>query len=193
MMFETHPSFEIRYTTDGSNPKESGGKYTGEFVIPKGCKYVRTAIYNHGTLVEEKNIPIVEQASSRTVKIDDNKALEYTLKEMKHCTDTASSYTEFSNLQKLPGTYIRHFTVTITEKANANNYMEINTARVPYDASNLQATIDIIRDSAFVGRDVVVDFEYKTVLFLSGAAFKQWVDINKLDMNEISKLGEIKQ
>ena len=103
MMFETHPSFEIRYTTDGSNPKESGGKYTGEFVIPKGCKYVRTAIYNHGTLVEEKNIPIVEQASSRTVKIDDNKALEYTLKEMKHCTDTASSYTEFSNLQKLPG------------------------------------------------------------------------------------------
>ena len=193
MMLETHPSFEVRYTTDGSNPKESGGKYNGEFVIPKGCKFVRTAVYNNGILVEEKDIPIIEQTGPRTVKIDDTKAVEFTLKEMKHCTDTASAYTEFSNLQKLPGTYIRHFTVTITEKANANNYMEINTARVPYDASNLQATVDIIRDSAFVGKDVVVDFEYKTILFLSGAAFKQWIDMNKLDMNEISKLGEIKQ
>ena len=98
-----------------------------------------------------------------------------------------------SNLQKLAGTYIRHFTVTITEKANADNYMEINTARVPYDVSNLQATVDIIRDSAFVDKDVVVDFEYKTILFLNGATFKQWIDMNKLDMNEISKLGEIKQ
>ena len=193
MMFETHPSFEIRYTTDGSNPKESGGRYNGEFVIPRGCKFVRTAVYNNGILVEEKDIPIIEQVGPKTIKIDDSKAVEYTLNEMKHCTDTASSYTEFSNLQKLPGTYIRHFTVTITEKSNANNYMEINTARVPYDASNLQATIDIIRDSAFVGRDVVVDFEYKTILFLSGASFKQWIDMNKMDMNEISKLGEIKQ
>ena len=193
MQLATHPGFEVRYTTDGSNPKESGGKYSGEFVIPKGCKYVRTAVYNHGELVEEKDIPITEQKSSKKAQIDDEKGLEYTLKSMKKCPDTASAYSEFGRLQKLAGTYIRHFTVVITEKNQADNYMEITTARVPYDASNLQATVDIIRESAFANKDVVVEFEYKSILFTKGAIFKQWVDMNKLDMNELTNLGEIIQ
>ena len=115
MQLATHPGFEVRYTTDGSNPKESGGKYTGEFVIPKGCKFVRTAVYNNGVLVEEKDIPIVEQVAPQAKKIDDAKPLEYTLKVMKKCSDTASAYTEFSKLQSLPGT-VRHFTVVISEE-----------------------------------------------------------------------------
>ena len=193
MQLATHPGFEVRYTTDGSNPKESGGKYTGEFVIPKGCKFVRTAVYNNGVLVEEKDIPIVEQVAPQAKKIDDAKPLEYTLKVMKKCSDTASAYTEFSKLQSLPGTFVRHFTVVISEKNNPNNYMEITTATVPYDASNLQATVDLIRDSAFEGKDAVVEFEYKAILFATGAAFKQWVDMNKLDMNEITQHGDIKQ
>ena len=193
MQLETHPGFEIRYTTDGSNPKESGGKYNGEFVIPKGCKFVRTAVYNHGTLVEEKDIAVVEKVTPQAKKIIDDKPLEYTLKVMKKCSDTASAYTEFAVLQSLKGTFVRHFTVVISEKANPDNYMEITTATVPYDASNLQATVDLIRDSAFEGVDVVVEFEYKSIRFTTGAAFKQWVDKNKMDMNEITRLGDIKQ
>ena len=88
---------------------------------------------------------------------------------------------------------MRHFTVVISEKNNPNNYMEITTATMPYDASNLQATVDLIRDSAFEGKDAVVEFEYKAILFATGAAFKQWVDMNKLDMNEITQHGDIKQ
>lgn len=44
MELRTNPCFEIRYTTDGSEPKENGGIYTGEIVLPNDCKYVRTAI-----------------------------------------------------------------------------------------------------------------------------------------------------
>jgi len=196
MQLATHPDFEIRYTTDGSNPKESGGKYTGEFVLPAGCKFVRTAVYNHGQLVDEKDIPVTENATpsgKEKLVIDDAKPLEYTLKTMKKCSDTASAYTEFAKLQKLEGTYIRHFTVAITQKGVSDHYMEINTAKVPYDAGNLQATVDLIRESAFAGVEAVVEFEYKTVLFMTGAAFKQWVDMNKLDMNELTEIGVIKQ
>lgn len=193
MQLKSHPGFEIRYTTDGSNPKESGGKYTGEFVIPEGCKFVRTAIYNNGQLIEEKDITIDTSAPAKKFHIDDDKPLEYTLKSMKKCSDTASAYAEFSSLQKIKSTFIRHFTVVITEKGHSENYMEINTAKVPYDAGNLQATVDLIRDSAFVGRDVVVEFEYKTIRFASGADFKIWVDMNKIDMNLITENGEIRQ
>ena len=193
MQLATHPGFEIRYTTDGSNPKESGGRYTGEFIIPKGTRFVRTAVFNHGVLVEEKNIPVEERVTPPTFRIDESKPLEYTLKKMKKCSDTASAYTEFSMLQELKGTFVSHFTVIITEKADSNNYMEITTASVPYDASTLQAMVDLIRDSAFRDRDAVVEFEYKTIRFATGAAFKQWVDKNKLDLNEITQHGDIKQ
>ena len=72
MELATHPGFEIRYTTDGSNPKESGGKYNGEFIIPKGSKFVRIAVYNHGTLVEEKDIPVVEHTSPKSANINED-------------------------------------------------------------------------------------------------------------------------
>ena len=53
--------------------------------------------------------------------------------------------------------------------------------------------VDLLRTSAFVGMDVVVEFDYKTILFTTGTAFKQWVDMNKLDMTELTDNGEIKQ
>ena len=88
---------------------------------------------------------------------------------------------------------MKYFTVTLTEKGNADNYMEINTSKVPYDTSNLQATVDLIRESAFASKDVIVEFQYKTISFTLGEYFKQWVDMNKMDMNEIGKNGVIKQ
>ncbi len=193
MQLKTHDKFEVRYTTDGSNPKESGGVYKGEFVIPEGCKFVRTAVYNNGVLVEEKDIPITEQPKDKKVIIDDKKPLEYTLNIMRKCSDTASTYAEFDRLQRIVGTYVKYFTVTLTEKGNADNYMEINTSKVPYDTSNLQATVDLIRESAFAGKDVIVEFQYKTISFVLGEYFKRWIDMNKMDMNEIGKNGEIKQ
>ena len=193
MEMRVNPGFEIRYTTDGSNPKESGGKYLAEFPIPKNCNYVRAALYLHGVFQYEKQLEISRQATTEKLRIDDSKSLEYTMKEMKKCGDTASTYEELSNLQKLPGTFVRHFTVILTEKERPDNYVELTSGNVIYDAGNLQATIDIVRDSAFAGKDVIVEFEYKVLRFVQGATFKRWIDMNKLDLNEIRKHGEIVQ
>ena len=193
MEMRVNPGFEIRYTTDGSNPKESGGKYLAEFPIPKNCNYVRAALYLHGVFQYEKQLEISRQATTEKLRIDDSKSLEYTMREMKKCGDTASTYEELSNLQKLPGTFVRHFTVILTEKERPDNYVELTSGNVIYDAGNLQATIDIVRDSAFAGKDVIVEFEYKVLRFVQGATFKRWIDMNKLDLNEIRKHGEIVQ
>ena len=107
--------------------------------------------------------------------------------------DTEASYGEFAKLKKLEGLFIRHFTVVISEKDNESNYIEISTAKVPFDADNLQATVDLLRDTAFVNKDVVVEFDYKTILFVSGDQFKQWIEMNKYDITEIQKEGKIKQ
>ena len=194
MELKTHKDFEIRYTTDGSNPKERGGKYNGEIVLPASCKFVRTAVYYKGDVVEERDFPITEQPkAAKKFEINDTSPLEYTLHSQKRCSDTESTYREFEKLKSLTGTFIRHFTVTIYEKTNTDNYMELTTATVPYDAGNLQATVDLIRDSAFAGKDVIIEFEYKTMLYTSGAQFKEWIELNKLDMNDLRKEGDIKQ
>jgi len=57
----------------------------------------------------------------------------------------------------------------------------------------LQALIDLVRDTSFKDRDVVVTFEYKELLFTSGAQFLKWVELCKLDMNRLREGGEIVQ
>lgn len=193
LTLKTHPAFEIRYTTDGSNPKESGGLYSGEILLPPGCKYVRTAVYYKGRLAEEKDIPITDTPVEEPLRIDEERPLEYTLRQMKKCGDTESAYAEFQKLRQLDRTLVRHFTVVISDKADNDIYMELTTAKVPYGADELQATVDLIRETAFAGKDVVVQFEYKTVLFLTGGQFKQWIELNKMDLRDLENEGTIKQ
>jgi hypothetical protein len=188
---KTHSDFEIRYTTDGSNPKESGGIYTGEILLPSFCKFVRTVVMYKGRVVEEKDIAIEEKPES--LKVQEDKPLEYTLYNQHKCGDTDLTYAELEKLKKLAGALIRHFTVVISEKANPNNYMELSTSNVPYDAENLQATIDLVREFAFAGKEVIVEFDYKTLRFTSGLQFKDWIELNKFDITEIQKRGTIEQ
>jgi hypothetical protein len=191
---KTHKDYEIRYTTDGSNPKESGGLYSGEIVLPADCRFVQVAMYYKDLLVSEDSISVsTTPAAKKKFVIDDTKPLEYTLNTQKRCGDTELAYAEFAKLKQLPDTYIRQFTVTISDKSNPEKYMEITTSKVKWDAEHLQEIVDIIRDSAFAGKDVEIEFEYKTILFVTGAAFKQWVEQNKLDASELEKKGVINQ
>ncbi len=193
LQLQTHKDFEIRYTTDGSNPKENGGLYIGEIPLPKNCKYVRTYVTYKGKPIEEKDITISEIKSGDGFKIEDSAPLEFEWNIQKKCKDTEATYEEFEKLKKLEGSFIRHFTVVLSEKENNSNYMELSTAKVPYDADNLQATVDLIRDTAFKNKEVTVEFDYKTILFTSGLQFKNWIEINKYDISEIQKEGKIKQ
>ena len=40
MEFTAIPDGEIRYTTDGSDPKAHGATYVGAFLVPSSCRYL---------------------------------------------------------------------------------------------------------------------------------------------------------
>jgi hypothetical protein len=193
LQLQTHKDFEIRYTTDGSNPKENGGIYSGEIPIPKNCKFVRTVVTYQGKTIEEKNIAIAENMAEYKLQINDNAPLEYEWNKQKKYGDTETTYLELGKLKQLEGTFIRHFTVVLSQKTDHGNYMELSTAKVPYDPDNLQATIDLIRETAFKDKEVTVLFDYKTILFSSGSQFKKWIELNKYDVTAIQQEGTIKQ
>jgi hypothetical protein len=168
-------------------------KFNGEEQVIAALKYEMKFedFSTEDTIVDD--IAVELTPSKKKVDISDSAPLEYTMNKQKECNDTMLAYDEFTKLKLLPGTYIRNFTVTIVEKDNINNYMEITTASVPWDTASLQTTLEIIRDSAFAGKDVEVQFAYKTILFTTGEAFKQWVELNKLDAGELSQKGVITQ
>jgi len=193
MTLVTNPKYVVKYTTDGSEPKENGGIYNGEFVLPQESKFVRVAVYYKDKLLEEKNISVIkDRVSTPSKTIDKSKALTYRYKYKKQMGDTESSYNELALLSKLDGVLIKGATAEIYNKSNNDNYIEFN-ASVPYWAGDLQSLIDLVRDTSFKDTDVIVNFGYKELIFITGELFTQWLDMNKFDMNDLAQNGEIMQ
>jgi len=193
MTLVTNPKYEIKYTTDGSEPKENGGIYNDEFVLPQDSKYVRVAVYYKDRLLEEKSIYVTKGGGTKPAKtIDKSKALAYRYHNKKQMGDTEASYKELALLSKLDGVLIKGATAEIYNKTNTDHYIEFN-ASVPYWAGDLQSLIDLVRDTSFKETEVIVDFGYKELVFLTGELFSQWLDMNKFDLNNLIKSGEIIQ
>ena len=92
------PSSSIKYTTDGSNPREHGGTYDSETIIPRGTTYVQA-------IAESKGI----YSDVLTCKIDWDKVESLTIDKQKglqlyrrHTTnDTSETYTELGLLKNM--------------------------------------------------------------------------------------------
>ena len=192
LKLETHPDFEVRYTTDGSNPKESGGTYKNdETPIPENCKYVNVAVYNKGHLMEEKQFP-VEIHHAKELKINDKKQLEYRLTNIKKINDTSEVFAELESLGKIEGARISNYTVNVSGKGGIDSYVELQS-NVEYAIKDLLNMIDAVRTTGFSGKDSDVCLEYKSVHFNSGEAFRHWIDDEKLDLSELSVKGTVIQ
>lgn len=193
LTLETNNNYEVRYTTDGSEPKENGGLYNGEIVLPEGCKYVRTVSIFNGQIIDNKDIQVdISSAATIQKKIDPDKSVFYRMKAKKQLGDTESVYQELEALSKLENVFIKGASAYIYEKGKDENYVEYNAA-IPYLPFDFKKLIDLVRDSSFKNREVVVTFEYKELMFIKGSNFMNWVEMRKLDMDSLRKEGEIIQ
>lgn len=193
LTLETNNNYEVRYTTDGSEPKENGGLYNGEMVLPDTCKYVRTVSICNGKIIDNKDIQVdTSSATTTQKKIDPDKSVFYRMKAKKQLSDTESVYHELEALSKLENVFIKGASAYIYEKGKDENYVEYNAA-IPYLPIDFQRLIDLVRDSSFKNREVVVTFEFKELMFIKGSNFMNWVEMCKLDMNNLRKEGEIIQ
>ena len=193
MELATNPYYEVRYTTDGSEPKENGGIYNGEIVLPKDCKFVRTATFYKGRLVDTKDIQVDTSTDPvGTKKIDPEKSVSLKWNKKRTFDDTELAYREMEALSAIPDLFLKGGGAYIYEKGKEDNYIEYN-ANIPYLAGDLMAIIDLIRETNFKNRECVVTFEYKEMLFVHGAGFLDWVNRAKMDLGKLRKEGEIIQ
>lgn len=190
---KSNSNYEIRYTTDGSEPKENGGLYNGEFPVSDSAKYVRAVALYDGQIIAEKQIQIDRSGKKvEEKKIDLTKSVFYRLKAKRQMSDTESAYKELEQLAKYEGLFIKGASAYIYEKSNENNYVEYN-ANIPYLAEDLRALIDLIRDTSYKNREAVVTFEYKELMFTQGSQFNDWLEQGHYDLTQLRKEGEIIQ
>ena len=64
---QSAPPVPIRYTTDGSDPKHSGGSYEGAFAIPNGTRMVLAVAEKDGISSEVLRREIGEQPEARPI------------------------------------------------------------------------------------------------------------------------------
>ena len=114
------------------------------------------------------------------------------MKSKKQLSDTEASYKELELLGKIDGLKVKNTTIYVYDKQDETSYVEC-AANVAYKPIILQRLIDNIRETSLEGKDAIVTFEYKELIFKSGKDFNDWTELSKADLDNIRKNGEITQ
>lgn len=166
----TYPNLEIRYTTDGSNPNNSGGKYIEPFAIPKGAKYVQAVAVN-----EEKGIySDVWQYEVKEEKFLIDKDKPVKLIEPLMLTSTAESFKTLESLKEA-NAEVKGVDITIQER-NGNGFIMLSLGE--FEIIKVEDVIDELNqlmDRFFFDKTSEVNTTINNVNFESGQVFEKWV------------------
>ena len=179
------PKVPIHYTTDGSSPKENGGLYNGEFVVPNSSNLVLAVV--EGT-TEYKTIQI-DRKKKESLNIDKDKPIH--LKKRSSTSDTAESYQLLDDLKKqsarLMGVNIQFF------KNDNKSWVELNLdPQTEVEIDKLEASMENIRNNFMNVGSVNISLSFESICFPTGQDFLDWVAKNKFKLNDFKK-DEIEQ
>lgn len=171
------PKVTIKYTTDGSNPKNSGGIYDDVFEVPKGTKYVQ-AIAVH----EELGIfsdPITIQVTETKFEVDKEKSL--TLNQTLRASVTSEVYKQLEILNKHKAK-VAGVTLDVIEKANSmqQSWMSLSFDNYAFhETKSFVNQLDELRNVFFKDKNIEVSMSIEKCSFEKGQNFEDWVAENK--------------
>ena len=173
----TSPNLTIKYTTDGSNPKESGGVYDGDFIIPEGTKFIQAIAVNEKLGVYSDIIQI--EVKEKKFEIDREKPVR--LIEPIVSNNTAETFKIIEKLSKYDLS-VSGVTIGITEKGGGSTSGFIELTMGDFDIKNpehLDTELKGLIDKFFAGKSFETHITINKVIFNNGGVFEQWVSDNK--------------
>lgn len=190
--FVSVPAATIRYTTDGSNPKEYGGIYDGEITVPKNCTYVLAVAEAQGIYSNVLQIKI-DWKSNYGITIDKNKPLK--LNKRCRTDDTRETYSELELLKK-HNAELSDVIVTLYKSDDVSGekgWVELTVDKsLKIKIDNIEKSIDSVRNNFMPEGKVNISLEYGTAIFATGQDFLDWVAEKKKSLQDF-KEGEIVQ
>lgn len=160
------PAATIQYTTDGSDPKLSGGIYTEPFVVPKGTIYVLAVAQKDGISSDLHKLEINwDEEKPFTI----NPMAPVKWKRMHEVNTTKQSY-ELLDLAKKYNASLSGVRVSVVSE---QNWLELNfNDKMTLEADKLKAALENMRGLLSEGQ---VAIETNVIHFLLGQDLIEWV------------------
>lgn len=173
----TSPNVTIRYTTDGSNPKESGGVYEESFIIPEGTKFIQAIAFNESLGVYSDVMQI--EVKEKKFEIDKEKPVH--LIEPIVSNNTTETFNVIEKLSKYDLS-VSGVTIGITEKGSGSNTGFIELTMGDFDIKKPEKLVEELKgliDKFFDDKSFETHITINKVIFDSGQVFEEWVSDNK--------------
>ncbi len=184
---QAFPQAEIKYTTDGSDPREHGGTYESPFPVPDGTKYVQAIAHRDGVWSNELRFEVKDER----VEVDKSRALTYRTE--LRTSDTASTYEELEKLTKY-NPVLRSIQIDFTVKGERkSSWLTLQEQGIDMTPKKALELISAVRESLnFVDNVEVTIQVHQGKTFKSGDDFLAWVADEKIDLASI-RPDEIEQ
>ncbi|CAK7075103.1 DUF499 domain-containing protein [Tissierella sp.] len=173
----TSPNVTIRYTTDGSNPKESGGVYEESFIIPEETKFIQAIAFNESLGVYSDVMQI--EVKEKKFEIDKEKPVH--LIEPIVSNNTTETFNVIEKLSKYDLS-VSGVTIGITEKGSGSNTGFIELTMGDFDIKKPENLVEELKgliDKFFDDKSFETHITINKVIFVSGQVFEEWVSDNK--------------
>ncbi|HPI14570.1 MAG TPA: DUF499 domain-containing protein [Spirochaetota bacterium] len=188
---QSAPPAKIRYTTDGSDPKTSGGNYDGPVEIPKKTTMVLAIAEEKGIYSEKRHINVDKKGTGK-LEIDPARPLEYRPLKRKKTTTTHDTYTALK-LYKKHGAELSDLCITCNDEAT-QQWIEVSySEKLKVSVEHIEAQIDSHRTAFMKDGKVSVSMHYAIVHFENGQCFLDWAAESKCDLGRDFDRQEIIQ
>lgn len=181
------PTANIKYTTDGSNPKEHGGVYHSEIIVPKNSTYV-LAVAEADEIYSEVLTIKIDRENKETLSVDKQKPLK--LYKKYKTNDTAETYKELALLKKHKAQISEVFITfyRIDENNNDKGWIEISVdSSTRVDIEKLENSMDNVRSNFMSEGRVNISLEYNVTRFETGQNFLDWVAEKKKALKDFNE------
>ena len=183
MELRAAPLAEIRYTTDGSDPKLGGARYNEPFAIPQGAPLVQAVADRDGIRSDLLRVPI-DWERDEDIKVDPQ--LPARFMRSQKTSSTSETYQWLKLLEKHQG-HVLGLTLTIGGGMGVREWLELHASEEKeISPEEIRGALEALR---IIQADGQVILEVPSIQFKRGQEFLDWVADSRLEL----KPGEVQQ
>ena len=163
---------EIKYTTDGSDPKLSGGIYADPVEVHRGTQVILAIGRRDGIISEQLNVPITWGKPDGDKSIDPDKPLIW-----KHHFDYHIVMESYDFIEKLKTYFVAVSGVKLS--VTSDRWVELNLSeKIKLSAVDIRESSDLLRRFTPEGQ---LGIEVTSLYFVRGQQFLDWVNESKIE------------
>lgn len=185
----TADNVKILYSTDGSNPRESGGVFEGDFIVPDGAKFIQAIAVNEALGIFSD--PIQIEVKGQKFEIDKKKQLKII-----DTTIFSNAADTFQGLELLEefNTSLSRLTLVISDDSpHGKGYIQfmIGGEFTVDSPKKILDELNHIIDNLFEDKEFKVSLTINEIIFETGEDFERWVSSKKEKIEDYK--GRIRQ